>query len=138
MSELMVLIVAVCAWFAFGGVMLAGFIHLQITERDTRFKEEDDVEPEQNYIGRGGMDGARPVRRPFARLTLYPNFFVASFKAQRRMFPYTGITKLEPYTRKGKSWLLINATQPDTGREFEMYFLNNDLDAIQRAIEEKR
>lgn len=138
MVDLLVLIVAVIAWFLFGGVMYLGFLKLQITERDTKFAEEETASPESNFIGRGGMNGARPTRKPFSRLTLYPDFFVASFKAQRRMFPYSAITKLEPYTRQNKTWLLINATQPDTEREFEMYFLNRDLDTVQKAIEDKR
>ena len=138
MQDLLVVFLAIGVWLAFGVVIYIGFVKLQITERDTRFPEENTEEPECNFVGRGGMDGARPVRRPFARLTLYSDFFVASFKTQRRMFPYSAITKLEPYDRRGQQWLLINATQPDTGREFEMYFLNADIDAVQKAIEEKR
>lgn len=138
MQDLLVLIIAISSWIVLGIIMYVAFLKMQITERDTTFPEEDILSPESNFIGRGGMDGARAVRRPFARLTLYPHFFVAAFKTQRRMFPYSAITELKPYTRRNQTWLLINATQPDTGREFEMYFLNKDLETVQKAIEEKR
>ena len=138
MTDLIVVFIAIGAWMGLGGIMYVAFLKMQIVERDTKFLEEKVAEPEINFIGRGGMNGARPVRKPFARLTLYSEFFVASFKTQRRMFPYSAITKLEPYDRRGQEWLLINATQPGTGREFEMYFRNNELDAVLQAIQEKR
>ena len=138
MQDLLVLFIAIGSWIVLGFIIYWGFLRLQIIERDTRFPEEEPIKPECNFIGRGGMDGARAVRKPFARLTLYHDFFVASFKAQRRMFPYSAITELRPYTRHNQTWLLINATQPETGREFELYFLNNDLEIVRKAIEEKR
>lgn len=138
MQDLLTMFIAIFAWCVLGIIVYIGFVKLQITERDTTFPEEEKFAPEKNYIGRGGMDGARAVRKPFARLTLYPDFFVAAFKTQRRMFPYSAITDLRQYTRNKQTWLLINATQPDTGREFEMYFLNNNLDTVQQAIEAKR
>ncbi|MFP6583608.1 MAG: hypothetical protein VCD00_13780 [Candidatus Hydrogenedentota bacterium] len=138
MKDIYTLYLAISAWIGLGVIVYVAFVRMQLVERDTKFPQEEGVEPEANYHGRGGWNGARAVRNPFARLSLYGDFFVAGFKTQRIVLPYSAITKLEPHERSGKTWLLINATDPETDKNYEMYFLNPEIDAIQKSIESKR
>lgn len=138
MEDIYTLYLAIAAWFALAIVVYVGFVKMQLMERDTKFPEEQGLTPEATYHGRGGWNGMRPVRNPFARLAIYPEFFVAGFKSQRVSLPYSSITKLEPHDRSGKIWLLIDATDPATEKTYEMYFLNPEIDAIQKSIEDKR
>lgn len=129
---------AIGAWILLSFVMYRGFIFMQVQERDTPFPEENGLTPDSLYIGRGGMNGARPTRPKYSRLALYPKFFVAGFKSQRVCMSYRSITDIERIERGKRSWLLLHATHPETDKEYNIYFYNPDVDNIQAAIEEKR
>ncbi len=136
-QELIVVIAAIGAWCILGMVIYVGFVYMQFQERDTPFPEEDGQTPDSTHIGRGGMNGARPTRKQFSRLVLYSDFFVAGFKTQRVALPYSAITDVERLPRGKQSWLMIRATQPDTEKEFQIYFYNKDLDTIHEAFKAK-
>lgn len=140
-KDIAFMLIAIGAWCTLGIIIFKGFIWLQIQERDTPFPEEAGQSPERLHIGRGGMNGARPTRKKFSRLALYSDFFVAGFKAQRVALPYSAITSIELYDRNKRdknSWLMIRATQPETEKEFEIYFLHAKIDDIYAAVESKR
>lgn len=138
METLFSLVMAVLAWTMMGVIMYIAFLQLQIRERDTRFPVERGKKPESNHVGRGGWNRHRPTRKPFSRLTLYPEFFVAGFKTQRVALPYSSIHKVDHEMRHGDRWLLIEATDPETEYEYAMYFMNEDTEAIQSELEAKR
>ena len=136
-KDIIFLSVAIGAWTILGIFMYIAFLWLQRQERDTPFPEESGLKPDSIDLGRGGMNGARPTRKPYSRLALYPNFFVAGFKSQRVCLPYDAITKVERIPRGKYNWLMIHATQPKTNKEYEMYFFNKNVDNIQESIEAK-
>lgn len=137
MNTLFSLVMAISAWTMMGVFMYMGFLQLQITERDTRFPEERGKKPESNHKGRGGWNRHRPTRKPFSRLTLYADFFVAGFKTQRVALPYSAISKLDHEMRGADRWLLIEAKHPDTDYEYSMYFMNPDTESIESEIQAK-
>ena len=130
MEDITTLYLAISAWTILGICMYIGFVRMQLMERDTKFPQESKKTPEESFNGRGGWNGMRPVRKPFARLTLYADFFVAGFKTQRVALPYSAISTIELHDREGKDWLLINATDPETDKTYEMYFLHPETSSI--------
>jgi len=136
-QDILFLCAAIGSWFLLCTLLLKGFLYLQIQERDTSFPEEAGQKPESLHIGRGGINGARPTRKQFSRLVLYPDFFVAGFKAQRVALPYSAITSTERYKRGKQYWVRIKAIQPDTEKTFDIYFYNDKVDAILEAFEAK-
>jgi len=129
---------AISAWILLGLAIYKGFLFMQVQERDTPFPEENGLTPESLHIGRGGMNGARPTRKKYSRLALYPKFFVAGFKSQRVCLPYRSITEIERIERGKISWLMLHATHPETNKKYDIYFYNSEVDQIQSNIEEKR
>lgn len=137
MNTLAALVLSVLAWTIMGVIMYIAFLQMQIHERDTRFAQEKGKKPESNHVGRGGWNRHRPTRKPFSRLTLYGDFFVAGFKTQRVALPYSAISKVDHEMRGTDRWLLIEATHPETAYEYSMYFMNGETEAIQSELEAK-
>ena len=122
MEEIGYLIISVAAWVVLGIVMYVAFLRMQISERETQLPAEKDQTPLYELIGSGSMNGARAVRRPFARFTLYDTFFAACFKTQRKAVDYTSIQTMELKQYLGKEWLYIKADDPDRDTSLEILF----------------
>ena len=134
MDDIGYLIISIVAWLLLGVLMYVAFIRMQISERETELAAEEGKTPLYEAIGSGAMNGARPVRNPYARFTLYDTFFAACFKTQRKAVEYKSISTLEFKQYHGKEWLYIKTVDPDHGGALEILFLSENQAVLHDQI----
>jgi hypothetical protein len=118
MDGIEVVYISIGAWFTLGAFMYWVFVRMQLMERDTRLPEELGNMPLGQHFGTGSVNGARPVRKPFARLTFYKDFVVASFKSQRISMPYSTIESLSKIDARGRTWIEVTGIANDKEQDF--------------------
>ncbi|PCJ63102.1 MAG: hypothetical protein COA73_05860 [Candidatus Hydrogenedentota bacterium] len=109
------------------------FVRLQIAERETQLPEEEGETPIFESIGKGAMNNASPVRKPFARITLYDTFLAACLKSQRKTIFYKDILSMSLEEYAGREWLHIKAATPDG--EIQVLFHSRDHQSLMEQIE---
>jgi len=136
MEGISIVYISVGSWMGLGVFIYFIFVRLQIAERETQLTEEEGKHAIYESIGRGAMNRARPVRKPFARITLYDTFMAACLKSQRKPVYYGDITSLSLEEHKGRKWLYVKADTSDG--ELEILFQSRDQQSLMEQIELRR
>lgn len=111
------------------------FVRLRIVERNTRIEEEAGQRPVYHVFGGGNINRSGWSRKPFCRLTLYPDFLVACVKSTRIAVRYERIaeTGIEP-VRKGNA-VYIFGPEEDGGPVPAVHFAPEDPEALLAALQ---
>jgi len=133
MSDLSVVYLSIGAWISLGVFMYWVFIRMQYAERDTRLPEELGNVAVGQYFGTGSVNDARPVRNPYARLTFYEEFLVASFKSQRISMPYSTIDSLKNFETRKKTWIEVEGLANEKPHQF--IFSSEDVKDVMAELE---
>jgi hypothetical protein len=133
MNDISVVYISIGAWATLGVFMYWVFIRMQYMERDTRLPEELGNMALGQYLGTGSINNARPVRKPFARLTFYKDFLVPSFKAQRISMPYSTIESIKKIEVRKRIWVEVVGIAKD--RQHSFVFSVPEVDEVIAELE---
>jgi hypothetical protein len=136
MQDISIVYISVGSWLGLGVFVYFIFLRLQVAERETLLPEEDGKQAIYESIGKGAMNRASPVRKPFARITLYDTFLAACLKSQRKPVLYREITSVSIKEHSGQEWLYIEATT-DSG-DLAILFNSKDQQSLMDQIELRR